>query len=84
MAIDNLYFGVMCSAMDMARRRLPDPTEIMQVGCLSYPDLLVTREQIAMRYPHLAEANFRLREDAGKILQWHSMPHRMRRPLGVH
>jgi hypothetical protein len=75
MAIDNLYFGVMCSAMDMARRKLPDPTAIMQVGCLSYPDLLITREQIAARYPHLADTTYRLRKDGDKIRQWHSMPH---------
>lgn len=75
MAIDNLYFGVMCSAMDMARRKLPDPTAVMRVGCLSYPDLLVTKAQIAERYPHLASTSYRLRDDANKIRQWHSMPH---------
>ena len=74
MAIDNLYFGLMSSGMDMARRKLADPTQVMRVGCLSYPDLLVTREQIATRYPHLADATYRLREDADKIRQWHSMP----------
>jgi hypothetical protein len=75
MAIDDLYFGVMCSAMDTARRKLPDPTAVMRVGCLSYPDVLVTREQISERYPHLATASYRLRDDAEKIRKWHSMPH---------
>jgi hypothetical protein len=75
MAIDEVYFGVMSSGMEMARRKLADPAGVMRVGCLSYPDLLVTREQIAARYPHLADATYRLREDANKIRQWHSMPH---------
>lgn len=75
MAIDSLYFGVMCSAIDMVRRKMPNPTTVLQVGCLSYPDLLITREQIAARYPHLADSHFRLREDAERIIRWHSMPH---------
>lgn len=75
MAIDNLYFNLMYSALDMARSKLPDSTAVMRVGCLSYPDLLVTREQIAARYPHLSDARYRLREDADRIRQWHSMPH---------
>ncbi len=75
MAIDTLYFGVLSSALDIVRRKLPDPLATLRVGCLSYPDLLVTRQQIAERHPHLATANFRQREDADKIRQWHAMPH---------
>jgi len=75
MAIDNLYFDVLCSAIDTAKRSMPHPTAVMRVGCLSYPDLLVTRAEIANRYPHLAEASYELRCDADKIRRWHSMPH---------
>ncbi len=75
MAIDSIYFGVMSAAMDMARRKLPNPSDVMQVGCLSYPDLLISRDQIVSRYPHLQGTKFRLREDSDKIKNWHSMHH---------
>jgi hypothetical protein len=75
MAIDNLYFGVMCKVIDMARCDQPNSKNNIKVGCLSYPDLLVTREQIATRYPHLVDATYAMRLDSEKIRQWHSMQH---------
>lgn len=74
MAIDTLYFGVMAPAIEIARRKLSNPDASMRVGCLSYPDLLITREQITQRYPRLANANYEVREDCEKIRKWHSMP----------
>lgn len=75
MAIDLLYFDFLSSAVEMLRSDSPDPSKRLKIGCLSYPDLLVSRDIISERFPDLAGSNFMLREDGEKIRRWHSMPH---------
>lgn len=74
MAIDYLYFDVMCTAIDLERKNKTIQDSVLLVGCLSYPDILVTREQIIHRYPQLNNESFMTREDSEKIISWHSMP----------
>ena len=75
MAIDNLYFAIMTSALKMVKASMPNAVEKNRVGCLSYPDLLVTRDLIAETYPELDGASFAVRKDAEKIKRWHGMSH---------
>jgi hypothetical protein len=74
MAIDHLYFQVMTQALAIAKSG-ESPESKVRVGCLSYPDLLVTRDQILQVYPDLEEARFMLRDDFEKVRSWHGMDH---------
>ncbi len=71
MAIDNLYFQMLATVIDIKRSELDSPESLIRIGCLSYPDLLVTRQQISNRYPDLRSANFKLRQDYKEICKWH-------------
>jgi hypothetical protein len=75
MAIDYLYFDIMCTVIDLERKNKSSQDSVLQVGCLSYPDILVSREQIIHRYPELKNETYITREDSEKIKKWHSMPH---------
>ncbi len=46
----------------------------LDVACLSYPDMLVTADQISKRYPALADADYRFRSDSQRVAQWHGTP----------
>jgi hypothetical protein len=75
MAIDQLYFEYLSSAIKLLREDQLKVDSPLQVGCLSYPDLLVTKEQIVSKFPHLAKSDFVVRNDVEKIRKWHGMPH---------
>ncbi len=75
MAIDQLYFDFLSSSIELLRNDESEDQTPLRVGCLSYPDLLVTREEIVTRFPKLKGSDFLLREDGEKIRKWHSMHH---------
>lgn len=75
MAIDQLYFEYLSSAIKLLRADQFKVDSPLQVGCLSYPDLLVTKEQIVSKFPNLAKSDFVIRNDVEKLRKWHGMPH---------
>ena len=45
MAIDTLYFNALCTAIRIIKES-HSSLDVLRVGCLSYPDLLITRAQM--------------------------------------
>lgn len=74
MAIDHLFFQLMAQALEKVKSSLSENRRV-KVGCLSYPDMLVTKQQIIQIYPKLVSEEFALREDYEKVRTWHGMPH---------
>jgi len=74
MAIDQLYFEYLSSAIKLLREDNLKVEPTLRVGCLSYPDLLVSREQISSRFPNLENCDYVLRNDLEKIRKWHGIP----------
>lgn len=73
MAIDALYFELLATVIDLKRSEVENSESLIRIGCLSYPDLLVTRQQISKRYPNLQSENFKLRQDYKEICKWHAL-----------
>ena len=74
MAIDHLYFQVITQALAIAKSGESSKSKL-SLGCLSYPDLLITRDQISQVYPDLKNVRFVTRDDFEKVRSWHGMKH---------
>jgi len=74
MAIDKLYFEYLAAAIKLLHEQEPKTKTTRRVGCLSYPDILVSRDLIIKKFPELALSKFKLRDDLKKISLWHGMP----------
>lgn len=53
MAIDQIYFEFLSKAINMIGEDKLGDKRPFKIGCLSYPDLLVSREQIVNKFPNL-------------------------------
>jgi len=71
MAIDYLYFQLFSSAIKNIRNE--GNQDIIKLGCLSYPDLIVPRKLIEEHFSSLIDQNMKIRSDSENIKKWHSI-----------
>jgi hypothetical protein len=75
MAIDQLYFEYLSSAIKLIEKDKFDTKKPIKIGCLSYPDLLLSRDEISKQFPQLDGCSYVLRQDVNQLSKWHGMPH---------
>lgn len=69
MAIDNLFFEGLADVINVMRSQ-EIYKESLNIGCLSYPDMLVSEDEVIKRFPKI-NRNFKKRSDSEEIKAWH-------------
>jgi hypothetical protein len=71
MAIDYLYFQLFAQTIKNLRQE--GKKDNIKLGCLSYPDLIVSRRLLEEHFSNLSGQDMKVRSDSESIKKWHGI-----------